>query len=134
MNRFLLVLVFCLPALARADLQPGNWEMSVTTQFEGMPNAMGPMVQTQCFTAADVRDPQKVLGTATSGCEFTNQRDTGSEFSFELQCNGQIQMQGSGRARYTPATMEADIEIKGNAAGQQFTTRSRISGRRLGAC
>jgi hypothetical protein len=134
MTRLFLLLLFFIPALAQADLQPGNWEMSVTTQFEGAPNAMGPVVQTQCFTAADVRDPHKMLGSAASGCEIVNRRDTGSEFSFELSCSGQLQMQGSGRARYTPTTMQADIELKGSAGGQRFATRSRISGRRLGAC
>ncbi len=134
MKRLYFLLAFLVPAAAHADLQPGSWEMSVTTQFEGAPNAMGPIVQTQCFSAEDVRDPQKVLGTAASGCEFANRADTGSEFTFELKCTGQLQMQGSGRARYTPATMQAEIELRGNAAGQQFSTRSRISGRRLGAC
>jgi hypothetical protein len=96
---------------------------------------MGPVVQTQCFTAQDVHDPHKILGSAaTSGCDFTNKRDTGSEFSFELKCSGQIAMQGSGRARYTATTLQADIELDGNAAGQHFSTRSRISGRRLGGC
>ena len=135
MRRAILIVSFLVPVHALADLQPGNWEMSVTTQFQGAPNAMGPVVQTQCFSADDVRNPHKVLeSAATSGCEFSNQRDTGNEYTFDLKCAGQIQMTGSGRARYTGSTMQADIELKGNAAGQEFSTRSHISGRRLGAC
>ena len=123
------------PLAAHADIDPGSWEMSVTSTFEGMPGAVGPVVQTRCFTQADARDPSRVLGSAASpGCEFTNRRDTGAEFSFDLKCGGQVPMQGSGKVRYGREAMEADISLEGSANGQKFSARSRVSGRRLGPC
>ena len=132
----LLLLIACLaPLAAAADIEPGNWQMSVTSSFEGMPGQIGPVTQTRCFTAEDVRDPHRVLeSAATSGCEFSNRRDTGAEFTFDLKCSGQIPMSGSGRVAYTRTTLEAEMSLTGTAAGQKFATRSRVSGRRLGGC
>ena len=135
MLRVLLAAAFLFPLAARADIDPGNWEMSVTSAFEGMPGAVGPIVQTRCFTEADVRDPGRVLGAAaTSSCEFTNRRDSGTELTFDLKCSGPVPMQGSGRATYSGESMQADISLTGEANGQKFATRSRTSGRRLGPC
>jgi uncharacterized protein DUF3617 len=136
MARLVLFIACLVPlAAAAADIEPGSWEMSVTSSFEGMPGQIGPVVQTRCFTAADVRDPHRVLeSAATSGCEFTNRRDSGSEFTFDLKCSGQIPMSGSGRVTYTRTTLEAEMLLTGAANGQKFATRSRVSGRRLGSC
>ena len=135
MTRIFLAALLLLPAAALADLDAGNWELSVTSSFAGMPTPVGPVVQQHCFTAADVRNPHRILGSAaTSGCAFTNQRDTGSQMSFDLKCSGQVPMQGSGVVHYTRDTMDADISLDGEANGQKFSTRSKISGRRLGAC
>ncbi len=135
MRKSLPLLLLLVPALACAGIQPGNWEMTITTQFAGAPNAMGPVKQTQCFTAKDARDPHKFLDSAaTQGCQFQNQKDTGSELSFDLKCSGQIQMTGSGKTSYTSTSMQSDIELHGAAAGRNFTTRSHITGRRLGGC
>ena len=135
MFRFLLAALVLAPLAAHADIDPGNWEMTVTSSFEGMPGAVGPIVQARCFTQANASDPSRMLGSAaTPGCEFSNRRDSDSEFSFELKCSGQVPMQGSGRVRYGRETMDAEISLSGSADGQKFSSRSRISGRRLGPC
>src|SRR4051794_1240259 len=129
-----LVLVIVQPGAQGADLEPGNWELSATTTVEGMPGTLGPVVQTRCFTDADARDPSRILGPqAGAACEFSNQRDTGTEVSFDISCGGSIPLRGNGKARYARDSLEADIALGGNVAGQPFASRSRISGRRLGA-
>jgi len=68
-----------------ADIQEGNWEMTVTTSVEGMPGSMAPITQTRCLTREDARDPSRLVG-AGAGCEFSNKRDSGSEVSFDVAC------------------------------------------------
>ena len=136
MLRFLLAVMVLVPLAARGgELDPGSWELSTTTNVQGMPGTLGPLVQTRCFTAADARDPSRILGPeAGAACEFSNQRDTGSEFTFDISCGGSNSLRGSGKARYGRDSIDAEIELGGNVAGQNFASRSRIAGRRLGAC
>lgn len=135
MRKILLALLFAPFGAGAAELDTGNWELSATTSVQGMPGEMGPVVQTRCFTDADARDPSRVLGPGTgAACEFTNQRDTGSEFTFDIACGGATPMRGSGKARYGRDFLQAEIELGGDVGGRPFASRSRISGRRLGAC
>jgi hypothetical protein len=62
MRRVLLAAAIIHPFTAYADIDPGNWEMSVTSTFEGMPGAVGPVVQTRCLTAEDARVSSRRLG------------------------------------------------------------------------
>ena len=128
----LLLLVLSGGALA-ADIEPGNWEMTVTTSVDGMPGGMEPIVQTRCLTREEARDPGRLVG-AGAGCEFSNRRDTGSQLSFDVSCSGQVPMRGSGVVRYTSQTVDASLELSADAGGQKIMTRSRVVGRRLGGC
>jgi hypothetical protein len=94
----LFALLFLSPA-AHADIQPGEWEMTVTSQMEGMPQPIGPLVKKQCLTAEDARDPTRVVNPATGSCEFSNRRDSGSFYPFDVVCGGQYAMRGSGSMR-----------------------------------
>ena len=132
MRRIVVALVLCVAGGARADIQAGNWEMTVTATFEGMPGAMAPITQTRCLTEEDARDPSRLVGGA--GCEFSNRRDTGSELSFNVACKGQVPMSGSGVVRYTSQTVDGSLELAADSGGQKIMTRSRVVGRRLGAC
>lgn len=135
LRHFFIAMLAAVSAAARADVEPGSWELSVTTLMDGMPGQIGPLVQTRCLTPADARDPARVLGPAgTGGCEFSNRRDDGNVFSFDLRCGGQVPMRGSGSVRYGAQFMDGELELAGDASGQKFVTRSRVSGRRVGPC
>ena len=128
MRRWLvLALVFASPA--HADLEPGNWEISSRTEGTGIGQPVQ-LTQTRCLTAEDARDPSRVFGSAGAGCQFTRRNDTGSMFTFEVSCGGQVELRGSGSVRYARESLEGELEL----ASGQFSTRSRISGRRLGGC
>ena len=129
LRHFFIAMLAALPTTARADVEPGNWELSVTTTVDGMPGQIGPIVQTRCLTPEEARDPARVLG-----CDFSNRRDDGNVFSFDLRCGGQVPMRGSGSVRYGAQFMEGELELAGDASGQKFATRSRVSGRRVGPC
>src|SRR3954464_7632385 len=113
MRRFLAAVLSCTilsPLAALADVEPGNWELSMTSTIQGM--AVGPIVKQQCLTAADAADPARVFGPqGGSGCQFSNRRDTGSEMSFDIMCGGQVPMTGNGKVRYSRDTMEADLQL-----------------------
>ena len=118
---------------ALADVQAGNWEMTVTTSVEGMPGGMAPITQAHCLSPEEARDPSRLIG-AGAGCEFSNKRDTGSEITFDVACSGQVPMSGSGAVRYTAQSVQGTLELAANMGNQRILTRSQLSGRRLGEC
>ena len=131
MRTLALFFLFVSPALA--DIQAGNWELTLTTTIEGMPGGMAPITQTRCLGPEEARDPSRLIGSG-AGCEFSNKRDSGSEISFNVACTGQVPMTGSGAVRYTQTTVDGTLEIFANASGQRIVTRSQLSGRRIGGC
>ena len=113
---------------ARADIEPGSWEIAASTQVMG--GAPVQMMQAHCLSAADAADPSRLFGSAGAGCQCTRRSDTGSLFTFEVLCGTQPQMRGSGSVRYGRDALDGELELKSD----QFTARSRIAGRRLGGC
>ena len=122
------LIVLLLAALpARADIEPGNWEISASTEVAGMREPTQ-MTQTRCLTAEDARDPSRLFGAAPGAqCQYTRRDDNGSVFAFEVACGD---VRGAGRVRYAATSMDGELELTGG----QVTARSRISARRLGGC
>ena len=140
MRKWIAAAALSLPLLALADnIEPGNWEFTVNIKAEGL-GALGPkpgpITSTRCISQEQASNPAKVLSDAGARreCEFSNQRDTGSEFSFDVRCTGRVPLQGSGKMRYTAQTLDGDLNLDGDAQGMQFSTRSQVSARRLGPC
>ena len=139
MRKWLLAVLFA-PALAAAgNIEPGNWEFTVNVHAEGLGAFQpkpGPIVNTRCISAEQAADPAKVLGDAGARgeCQFSNQRDTGAEFTFDVQCTGRVPVQGSGKMRYSAQTLDGDLDLAGDAQGMHFKTRSHVNARRLGPC
>ena len=133
MQRALLAALVAFAGGALADIEPGNWEMTVSTSVEGMPGGMAPVTQARCLTREDARDPTRLIGTS-AGCEFSNRRDTGSEITFNVACTGQVPMSGSGAVRYTAQAVDGTLELTADMGNQRLVTRSRLTGKRLGDC
>jgi hypothetical protein len=90
------------------------------------------VTRARCITPEEARDPSRLVGGAD--CQFSNQRDSGSEISFDVVCGGQVPMRGSGTVRYTAQNIDGTLNISADTGGQKIVTRSRIAGRRLGGC
>ena len=128
MKRLLLITSF-MALHAHAGIEPGNWELSASTQMPGIREPVN-RVRTRCLTSEDTRDPRRLFGSSARRCRFTNQVDTGSVLTFDIACPASQPMYGSGKVRYDRDSLEGDIEM----SGEHFAARSRISGRRIGEC
>ena len=140
MQKWILAAAAAVPLIAHAaQLEPGNWEFTVEVQAQGLGAFQpkpGPIVNTRCITPEQAANPAKVMSDAGARgqCEFSNQRDTGAEYSFDVRCTGQLPVEGSGRMRYSAQTIDGDINLDGDAQGMRFTTRSHVSAKRVGPC
>lgn len=123
----LLLLVAAVPAWA--DLEPGNWEITARTEIQGVKDPKA-HTQMQCLTPEDAADPGRIFGSRGTSCEFLNKNDNGSVITFDVACATQPPLKGSGRVSYSAQSLEGDLELK----LEGFSSRSHISGRRLGPC
>jgi len=121
-------------ASAHAGVEPGNWEFSLESPLRG--NANGPVVKQRCLTPEEASDPAKVLAEAhgSERCQFSNLRDSGAEYKFDVECTGRTPVRGSGTVRYTPRTLDGEIDLVAETQGLRLKTRSFVSGRLLGPC
>jgi hypothetical protein len=139
MPRLLFLLTFFSLRAAAADIEPGMWEFTANVQAEGLGAFQpkpGPIVNQRCITKEEAANPEKALteAGAKGQCTFSNQRNTGIQFNFDVRCTSPLPLSGSGTMRYTAEAMEGDLDLAGDMQGMQFKTRSHINARRLGPC
>jgi hypothetical protein len=128
-------LLFALLAgAAHASVEPGNWEFSLESPLQG--NGTTPAVKQRCLTPEEAADPAKVLAEVRGSrdCQLSNLRDSGAEYKFDLECTGRTPVRGSGTVRYTPGTLDGEIDLVAETQRLRLKTRSFVSGRRLGPC
>jgi len=135
MRTALIVILALFSTCATAQVEPGNWELSLTTLITGQDKPVA-QVETRCVTEADTRDPGRLL--AGKGiCEFSNRRDSGGEYTFEVSCTGLLPMKGKGTMRYSPQRFDGDLDlaiVDSGGGGPKFGMHSLVTGRRLGPC
>jgi hypothetical protein len=129
---------FSTPGLA-ADMSPGMWEITLETRVAARPGfAPDPFRLTQCLSAADTRDPSKLLGGLThpgaSGCTYTNKAYSGNSFSFSMQCAGSFAIQSQGEVSFSADAMSGTIDAVANVGGEKTELSNKVSARRLGGC
>jgi hypothetical protein len=121
-----------------ADVTPGLWEITLESRVPSAGFATGPLTLTQCFTAADSRDPSRIVGPlatpGATGCDFTERSYSGSTFRFALDCQGSYGLKSKGSVTFGATSFEGNFSATGNAGGQAVELDNRVSGRRLGDC
>jgi hypothetical protein len=123
-------------APALAGVQPGRWELTVDVSLTQGAGPTGPIVETRCISEAEANDPRKVLTeNGHPGCQFSDARDTGGEYTFSVDCrDGPVPVHGSGRLRYTEQTLDGIIDLVAEQPNLRIVTHSSVKGRRLGSC
>jgi hypothetical protein len=136
--RYLLVLLATIPGLclAQTSISPGLWQISVQLNTEAI--AMLPVTANQCLTAADAKDPSKLLGSVAnpgaSGCTYTDKRYSGNTFSFAMTCGGTLAIKATGQVSFTPTTMSGTINTNANINGQSVDMKNEVKAERVGDC
>ena len=137
----LALLTALLPALSAhaQDISPGLWDITLDTRVDAAPGfAPGPMRLSQCVTAADARDPGKLLtglnNPGASNCTYTERSYSGSSLRFAMQCSGTYALSSRGEVRFSGSDFSGDFTSTANIGGQSTEFRSRVSGKRQSGC
>lgn len=139
-NPFAATLALFLTAGAQAqDISPGLWQLTLETRVSATPGfAPAPYTLNQCFTAADARDPSRLLGgvanPGASDCTYTDKAYRGNTFRFTMQCAGTLGITTRGELSFTATTLDGTITAIADIGGQKTEISNRITGKRMGGC
>ena len=102
----IVLLVFALSWTALAQQSPmreGNWEVVMKMSMPGMSMDLPPMKQTQCITAAMIKDPQSSLPKGPSGndCKVSDYKFSANTASYTMTCTKPNPMTAMGEMKYT---------------------------------
>lgn len=128
-----LLIVFSANTLASTDVLEGQWEISLMMRVEGQD--YGPQTRQQCISKSDAQDPAKLFAESGGGCEYTNKRYFGNQFTFNVRCNAGIPLTGTGQVEFSAERVKGSMTLIAQMpGGPSVETASEISGKRLGKC
>ena len=93
---------------------------------------------TQCLTAADAREPAKLISSlatpGATGCNYTEKSYSGGVFRFALDCSGSYGLKSRGSVTFGADSFNGTITATGSVGGQATEFQNRIAGKRVGSC
>ncbi|MBI5331238.1 MAG: DUF3617 family protein [Betaproteobacteria bacterium] len=133
-----LALLYIVPAHAQ-DIAPGLWQITMETRVSATPGfTPAPYTLNQCLTAADARDPSRVLGgvanPGATGCTYTDKGYSGNTFRFTMQCAGTFGIRTRGEVSFSADSLDGTISASADVGGQKVEFGNRIRGKRVGGC
>jgi hypothetical protein len=113
-----------------SPMREGNWEISVKMNMAGM--EMPPMKQTQCVTAAMLKDPQAAIpkGPAGGDCKVTDYKLSAGTATFRMSCTQPMPMTMNGEIKYAGDAYTGTMTM--DAGGQSMAMS--YDAKRLGDC
>jgi hypothetical protein len=130
-----------------STMQPGQWEITTAVEgIEGLPagmpaSARPPATTTRiCLTAEQVAQPGTGIPTGgvtnQAGCRTESNNVSGGRIESTVQCEapggGRVRVATTGQTGATSFDFQQRTEV--SAQGTNMTTRSRVTGRRVGDC
>ena len=118
---------------AQANMQEGNWEVTVKMEMVGMPFAMPAQIYNQCVTKKDLVPD---MSQKDQSCIVKEQKVVGDTVSWRIECKGKDgTMDGEGRIKYAGTTYTGETQLRmTQRSGEVMTMKSSMQGKHTGAC
>lgn len=119
-------------AQTQSPMRPGNWQVTMKMNLPGMGD-MPPMTQTQCVTAAMLKDPQTAIPKGPEGgdCKVSDYKFTDSTATYKVTCTQPMAMTMLGEMKYSGTdsyTGTMTMDTNGQKLSMNFEAK------RLGEC
>jgi hypothetical protein len=116
------------------DMNEGDWEVTMDTTMQGMPEDMPPVTYTtvQCMTKDDMAPRTR----NSKNCEIRNQSIVGNTVTWNVLCeDGYGKSDGKGQITFNGDSYhgEMNMQVTSNY-GSVMTILTRLKGRYLGPC
>jgi len=119
-------------AQTQSPMRPGSWTVTMKMNMPGM-GEMPPITQTQCVTAAMIKDPMGSVPKGPEGgdCKMSDYKFTDNTATYKMTCTKPTAMTMLGEMKYSgtdayTGTMTMD------ASGQKMTMS--FDAKRVGEC
>jgi uncharacterized protein DUF3617 len=119
-------------AQGASPMREGNWEVAMKINFPGMEGAP-PIKQTQCVTAAMLKDPQSAIPKGPDGgdCKVTDYKLADGVATYKLTCTQPFPLNATGELKYA-GTDAYTGTLTMDMGGQNLVTN--IDAKRIGDC
>ncbi|HOO70525.1 MAG TPA: DUF3617 family protein [Spirochaetota bacterium] len=125
---FLIVAGLSVLGMSAVNMQEGNWEITTTTDVQGVPYPMPPVTYTQCLTKKDL-NPQKT--EKGQECKEVSSKVQGNTYSWVIECRSMDTVtRSSGKITYRGTTFSGTV----TTTTEGMVMKQTIRGRRLGPC
>ena len=122
------LLASALPLAALADMQPGQYKTTVTSDLQGDKQE----TQTHCVTQKDVDSGLSEMGIAKGDeCKVVDFKKTSSSMSYRVQCPGGV---GEQRVAATFSNDSFDMKMQFQLDPKGKPNTIHMVGKRIGAC
>lgn len=136
----LLLVVPGLPALANAtaklNLQPGEYEFSVTYEIQGEPSSRSKIAE-RCITPGELNSPEEIFSdnaldehNPTETCKVKNLKESGQNISYDAECVNRL-VHVEGAVRGTRFSVVRNVKPK---TTHGVSLKFKLRGRRTGDC
>jgi hypothetical protein len=119
-------------AQSSSPMREGNWEVSIKMNIPGMADAP-PMKQTQCVTAAMLKDPNSALPKGPGGdCKVIDSKFTADTATYKLTCTQPAAITAVGEMKYAGPDSYTGTLTMDMGGGQKLAMS--MEGKRIGDC
>jgi hypothetical protein len=125
----ILALALALPTFA-GPVNPGKWQVTLTTEMPNMPVKMPPMSFTYCISKEEAENPQPPKSKHENGCTVSDYKMDGNVVTWSVKCTGKNEMSGTGKMVLNGDTYEGETHMKTG----DMEINQKMSGKLLGAC
>src|SRR5262245_558614 len=121
-------------AFAQEPRRDGRWEMTVTIELAGMPQALPPTTVTQCITKEQAADPEKSLfqppqqGGPQNDCKVSDYKTTANKVTYTMKCTTPQEVTGEAEIAYGQNTMDAVMKLTTSASGKTMAMTMKMAG------
>ena len=116
------------PALAKVNMQEGQWEITTTMEMPGMPaNMMKPHTVTTCLTQ---KEPVAKIDEKNN-CKMQDLTTVGNTVSWKVVCP---EATSKGSITYAGAAYDGIIETNMKVEGKDMTSKMTMKGKYIGPC
>lgn len=116
-----------------ANLQAGEWELSVRQSVKGMPRGMGVVEWRECLTQAK---PIPTRYLQVQSCDVYESHSLYHTLHYKMSCFGEHgTFVNAGKIRFNSFKLDGDSKSEiGKVEGVSMVVRYKFQGRRVGDC